>query len=288
MSNSQNKYVLLASCNDTIGINRAVNNFIYEQGASIMDASQFHSKQDQQFFMRFEFSGFNGELPSLEKLKQDFAPIAEQFGMEWDIFDSSVKPRVLIAVSKFGHCLRDLLYRWEQGQLPAEIVGVVANHDDFRVQVERYNLPFYHFPITKDTKPQQEQQILDVMVEQKADLLVLARYMQILSSNMCKQLEGRAINIHHSFLPSFKGAKPYHQAYDRGVKITGATAHYVTDDLDEGPIIEQDVQRVEHYHDEKELVRMGSDVETKVLTRAVTWHCEKRIILKGQKTVIFK
>lgn len=288
MSNLHSKYVLLAACPDTIGINRAINNFIYEQGASILDAAQFNDHQDQQFFVRFEFTGVKQALPPLAQLKQAFAPVAEPFAMQWDLFDAAVKPKILVAVSKFDHCLRDLLYRWERGELPAEIVGVVSNHPDFRDQVAWYNLPFYHLPISKETKPQQEQQILNIMAEQQVDLLVLARYMQILSSDMCQALAGRAINIHHSFLPSFKGAKPYHQAYDRGVKITGATAHYVTDDLDEGPIIEQDVQRVEHYHDEQELVRMGSDVETKVLTRAVTWHCEHRIILNGQKTIVFK
>lgn len=288
MSNPQAKYVLMASCKDTIGINRAINNFIFEHGATIMDAAQFNDQQDQRFFVRFEFMGFGKELAPLEQLRESFAKVADPFDMRWDIFDTSIKPRILVAVSKFGHCLNDLLYRWEEGELPAEIVGVVSNHPDFREKVEWHNLPFYHLPITKETKPQQEQQILDIMEENQVDLLVLARYMQILSTEMCQALAGRAINIHHSFLPSFKGAKPYHQAYDRGVKITGATAHYVTDDLDEGPIIEQDVQRVEHYHDEKELVRMGSDVETKVLTRAVTWHCQNRIILNGPKTIVFK
>lgn len=288
MSDPQEKYVLLATCPDTIGINQAVNNFIFERGGNIMDAAQFNDQQDRQFFVRFEFTGFDKPLPPLEQLKQAFAEVAEPFAMRCEIFDANIKPKILIAVSKFDHCLRDLLYRWERGELPAEIVGVVSNHPDLRENVEWYGVPFYHFPISKETKPQQERQILDTMTKHGADLLVLARYMQILSSDMCQALAGRAINIHHSFLPSFKGAKPYHQAYDRGVKITGATAHYVTDDLDEGPIIEQDVQRVEHYHNESELVRMGSDVETKVLTRAVSWHCQNRIILNGQKTVVFK
>jgi len=194
--------VLLATCPDTIGINQAVNNFIYERGGNIMDAAQFNDQQDQQFFVRFEFAGFERELPPLEQLNQEFAVIAEPFNMRWQIFDTEVKPRIVVAVSKFDHCLRDLLYRWERGELPAEIVGVVSNHPDFRENVEWYNVPFYHLPLTKETKPQQEQQILDCMAEHRADLLVLARYMQILSSEMCQKLAGRAINIHHSFCPA--------------------------------------------------------------------------------------
>lgn len=282
------RYVLLVTCPDAIGIARAASNFFYELGAGITDSAQFSDEIEEQFFARWEFSGFTKALPSLEELSEQFAPIAEQFGMRWDFFDAQEKPRIVLAVSKFGHCLNDLLYRWKEGELPAEIVAVVSNHEDFREKVEWHGLPFYYLPITKETKRQQEQQILEVIEQHQASLLVLARYMQILSSEMCRALEGRAINIHHSFLPSFKGAKPYHQAFDRGVKITGATAHYVTDDLDEGPIIEQDIQRVEHYHTSDQLVRMGSDVETKVLTRAVSWHCANRVILNGQKTVVFK
>lgn len=288
MSETTKKYILLAHCDDVIGIAKSVVDFIYEHGAGVLDSAQFNDLQEKRFFMRWEFTGFNGELPELEELKRTFQPIADKFQMNWDIVDASVKPRVLLAVSKFGHCLNDLLYRWESGELPADIVGVVSNHPDFRDKVESCGLPFYHFPITKETKPEQETQILALMDEKEVDLLVLARYMQILSSDMCQALKGRAINIHHSFLPSFKGAKPYHQAFDRGVKITGATAHYVTEDLDEGPIIEQDVQRVEHYHSSAELVRMGTEVESRVLTRAVTWHCLNRVILNGHKTVVFK
>jgi len=224
----------------------------------------------------------------LEVLNASFKVVADQFDIQWRFHETDVKPNILVAVSKFGHCLNDLLYRWKAHELPADIVGVVSNHADFRDEVEWYGLPFYHFPISKETKREQEAQILNVMQEHQVDLLVLARYMQVLSSEMCQSLVGRAINIHHSFLPGFKGAKPYHQAFERGVKITGATAHYVTDDLDEGPIIDQDVQRVKHYHSSAELVRMGSSIETNVLTRAVTWHCERRIILNGQKTVVFE
>jgi len=288
MSDARKKYVLSASCPDVVGIAKAIVDYIYDYGAGILDAAQFNDLQEKQFFVRWEFSGFSKELPPIEELRKNFLPIADKFQMNWDIVDADVKPRILLAVSKFGHCLNDLLYRWDAGELPAEIIGVVSNHPDFQYKVEQYGLPFYHFPITAETKPEQEQQILALMEEQRVDLLVLARYMQILSSEMCQALDGRAINIHHSFLPSFKGAKPYHQAFDRGVKITGATAHYVTDDLDEGPIIEQDIQRVEHYHTSAELGRMGSDVESKVLTRAVTWHCLNRVILNGNKTIVFK
>ena len=283
------KYILIASCPEKIGIVRAVSNFIYSEGASIVDAAQFTDMENNRFNMRWELVAGTRELPGIPDVAARFTDLAEELSMEWQLRDADDKPKILIAVSKYGHCLNDLLYRWtEEEYFPAEIVGVVSNHEDFRDKVEWYGLPFYHLPITPETKPQQEQKFLDIMTENEVDLLVLARYMQILSDRMCRQLEGRAINIHHSFLPSFKGAKPYQQAFDRGVKIMGATAHYVTSDLDEGPIIEQDIQRVEHDHDSAIMVARGKSVETIVLARAVYWHCQHRVILNKNKTVIFK
>lgn len=282
------KYILVASCPEKIGIVHAVAGFFYTLGVSIVDAAQFTDIPKQRFFMRYEFVADLQELPPIEKIKAFFTPVGNKFSMDWEFYDTATKPRILIAVSKYGHCLNDLLYRWSNEKFSAEIVGVVSNHNKFREKVEWYGLPFFHLPVTKATKPAQEQKILDIIAEKQVDLLVLARYMQILSDNMCQQLVSKAINIHHSFLPSFKGAKPYHQAFDRGVKIMGATAHYVTKDLDEGPIIEQDVQRVEHFHNSSEMVQQGKTVETMVLARAVNWHCQHRILINGSKTVIFK
>ena len=288
MLDTKEKYVLLIDCPDTIGIVKTVSSFFYEIGAGIISSDQHSDLDSERFFARWEIKGFQKPLPPFEELKAAFVPIAEQFDMRWNFLDANIKPKIVVAVSKTGHCLHDLLYQWHAGILPADIAAVISNHDDFRKQVEWYELPYYHLPITKDTKREQEQKILDVMTETEAELLVLARYMQILTPEMCEKLSGRAINIHHSFLPSFKGANPYRQAFDRGVKITGATAHYVTTDLDEGPIIEQDVQRVSHYHSNEELVRMGADIEQRVLTRAVSWHCSNRIVLNGQKTIVFR
>lgn len=283
------KCILVASCPEGIGIVRAVADFFYNLDSSIVDAAQFTDMENQRFFTRWEVSAESGkDLPELEELKRQFLPLADSFDMTWDICDAEVKPRILLVVSKIGHCLNDFLGRRDESSFPGEIVGVVSNHDKFREKVEFHGLPFFHLPITPETKPQQEQQILDVMTEMKVDLLVLARYMQILSDEMCQKLSGKAINIHHSFLPSFKGAKPYHQAYERGVKIAGATAHYVTSDLDEGPIIEQDIQRIEHYYDASQMVELGKHVESVVLAKAVYWHCQHRILRDGNRTIIFK
>jgi formyltetrahydrofolate deformylase len=216
-----------------------------------------------------------------------FSAIAERFGMDWSLQDMAVRPKVLIAVSKFGHCLYDLLHRWRSDLLPVEIVGVVSNHEDMRSFVEWSGIPFYYLPVDKTEKTAQENRFLELVADLDADLVVLARYMQILSQTMCEALSGRCINIHHSFLPSFKGAKPYHQAHIRGVKIIGATAHYVTTDLDEGPIIEQGVERVTHAHAPEDLVTIGRDIECAVLARAVTWHVEHRLVLNGHRTVVF-
>jgi formyltetrahydrofolate deformylase len=261
----EDTYILVLKCPDRKGVVAAVSGFLADNDASIVESNHFN-----------------------DALADEFELIARRFAMEWSLYAAANKPKVLIAVSKFGHCLYELLHRWRAGLLPVEIVGVVSNHDDMRSFVEWNALPYHHLPVTKDTKVQQEAQILNLVAETKADLIVLARYMQILSPELCAELSGRCINIHHSFLPSFKGAKPYHQAFDKGVKIIGATAHYVTTDLDEGPIIEQDVQRVDHRHTPEQLVQMGQDVESAVLARAVAWHAERRILLNGAKTVVFR
>ena len=282
------KYILVASCPDKIGIVRSVSDFFFQKGLSIIEAGQYTATENQRFFMRWELGSGEQELPNLEIIKTAFSQIAQSFHMNWEIHDSQVKTKILIAVSKYGHCLNDLLFRWQDKKLPAEIVGVVSNHETFKEKVKWYGLPYYHLPVNKENKKEQELKLLEIMDNLGVDLLVLARYMQILSDDLCQKVKGRAINIHHSFLPSFKGAKPYHQAFDRGVKIMGATAHYVTSDLDEGPIIEQDIQRVDHYHNSAEMVRLGSNVETQVLAKAVIWHCQHRILINNQRTVIFK
>jgi formyltetrahydrofolate deformylase len=221
-------------------------------------------------------------------LRVGFAPVGHTFHMQWELHDVEERPRLLLMVSKFGHCLNDLLFRWKTGALQVEIAAVVSNHRDLEPLVRSYGIDFHHIPVTADTKPQSEARLLELVDELDIDLVVLARYMQVLSDDLCKHLEGRAINIHHSFLPSFKGAKPYHQAFERGVKLVGATAHYVTADLDEGPIIEQDVVRVNHGATSEDLVAAGRDVECQVLSRALAWHAQTRILLNGHRTVIFR
>jgi formyltetrahydrofolate deformylase len=265
----------------------AVSSYLADNDASILESNHFNDSLADEFYMRTVFRASGPDMPSLERLRQGFEIIAARFHMEWAFHDTAIKPRVFIAVSKFGHCLYDLMHRWRSGALPVEVVGVMSNHDDMRSFVEWNGIPYHHLPITKDTKAAQEAEFLRLVDESKADLVVLARYMQILSPDLCAQLSGRCINIHHSFLPSFKGAKPYHQAWDRGVKVIGATAHYVTTDLDEGPIIEQGVQRVDHRQTPDDLVEIGRDVECTVLARAVTWHVERRVLVNGHKTVVF-
>ena len=282
------QYVLTVSCPEANGIVRAVSDFLYQRGATISEAAQHRDPVIDRFFMRVEFEEVEVDLPSVEKLDEDFAALARQFDMQWEFFDLRHKPRLLLAVSRHGHCLVDVLHRWSSGVLPAEVVGVVSNHDDMRDITEWYGLPYYHLPVTADTKAEQESQIQEVIDKQQVDVLALARYMQILSPTLCEAMAGRAINIHHSFLPGFKGANPYRQAYMRGVKIIGATAHYVTTDLDEGPIIEQSVERIDHNFDIEELVQIGRDAECAAFARALKWHCEHRIIINGNKTVVFK
>ena len=279
--------VLVLRCPDSKGIVAAVATCLADNDASIVESAQFNDPETAMFYMRVEFGGAGPKFPGLEGLRAAFQPVAARFGMKWELHDLGHRPKVLVAVSKFGHCLYDLVHRWRGGQLPADIVGVVSNHDDMREFTEFNRLPYHHMPVGTANRVAQEGQILQLMQDSGADLLVLARYMQILTPAFSARLSGRCINIHHSFLPSFKGAKPYAQAHARGVKIIGATAHYVTDDLDEGPIIEQSVERVTHAHSPAALEAIGRGIESAVLSRAVTWHCEHRVVLADNKTVVF-
>lgn len=278
--------ILTFSCDDKPGIVADVANLLALQGFNIRESSQFEDTHTQRFFMRTLFESCEGEQP-VDTLRVAFQPLAARYNMCWKISDHEYRPKVLIAVSQWEHCLQKLLYSWRSGSLAADIVGVVSNHSTLESLCEWYNVPFHYLPITPATKAEQEAKILDIYQNASCDLLVLARYMQILSDEMCQTLAGQAINIHHSFLPGFKGAKPYHQAYDRGVKLIGATAHYVSSELDEGPIIEQAVERVNHANAPEELVEIGRDVESVVLNRAVAWHVQQRVLLNGDKTVVF-
>jgi formyltetrahydrofolate deformylase len=286
MAGVDSTFSLLLVCPDRKGIVAAVAGFLSEHDASIVEAKQFNDQLTRRFYMRAVFTSVGPKFVSVEQLRAEFVKLANSYDMTWQIEDTARRIRVLIAVSKLGHCLHDLLHRWRSGVLPADIVGVVSNHEDLRGLVEWHQIPFHYLPVTADTRQQQEAALLALFSRYQADLLVLARYMQILSNDMCRALAGRCINIHHSFLPSFKGARPYHQAYERGVKIIGATAHYVTPDLDEGPIIEQAVERVGHEHTPERFQEIGRDLEAIVLARAVRWHAERRILLDGQRSVI--
>lgn len=279
-------YVLVLSCPDRKGIVAAASTFLAERDASVVEAKQFNDPITQRFYMRTVFRAVESELAGLEILRREFEPIATRFGMTWHMHDVMYKPRVLIAVSKLGHCLYDLLHRWRSGLLPVDVVGVASNHEEMRSIVEWSGVTYHCLPVTADNKQEQEEWLLEFVRAQRVDLVVLARYMQILSPRLCRELAGRCINIHHSFLPSFKGARPYHQAHERGVKIIGATAHYVTEDLDEGPIIEQAVERVDHEHTPQRFQEIGRDLECVVLARAVRWHVEHRIIVEGRRTVV--
>jgi formyltetrahydrofolate deformylase len=265
----------------------AVAGYLADHEASIVESNHFNDSLHDEFFMRVAFRRDGPGMPDLPTLEAGFQPIARQFAMTYSFHDMGVKPRVLIAVSKFGHCLYDLLHRWRAGLLPIEIPAVVSNHEDMRSFVEWNGIPYHHLPIVDGARADQEARLVRLIEDHAIDLVVLARYMQILSPELCARLAGRCINIHHSFLPSFKGARPYHQAHARGVKIIGATAHYVTTDLDEGPIIEQDVARVSHKHTPGEMVIMGQDIECRVLGRAVSWHAHRRVVLNGRRTVVF-
>ncbi|MBU8865091.1 formyltetrahydrofolate deformylase [Paenarthrobacter aromaticivorans] len=279
------KFVLTLSCVERAGIVQAVTTFLFERGFNIDEHQQFDDGIRQTLHLRTAFSG--SPEYSADRLEEEFSAIADRFDMKFSFHDQT-KKRVLVMVSKFGHCLNDLIFRWRGGSLGGDIVAVVSNHETHRAMAEAAGLPFIHIPVTPDTKAEAEQKLLELVDEYKADLVVLARYMQVLSDNLCRSLEGRAINIHHSFLPGFKGARPYHQAYDRGVKLVGATAHYVTADLDEGPIIEQEVIRVDHSYGPNALSTVGQDAEALALSRAVRWHCEHRVLLDQTSTVVFR
>ncbi|WDF36489.1 formyltetrahydrofolate deformylase [Streptomyces sp. T12] len=281
------EFVLTLSCPDQAGLVHGVTTFLVSHSGNILESQQFDDRLQDRFFMRVHFDVSDPGI-SLEDLRTGFGPVSQAYGITWQLHDASTPTRTLIMVSKFGHCLNDLLFRKSTGALNIEIPAIVSNHRDFEPLAESYGIPFHHIPVTKDTKAQAEARLLELVHELEADLVVLARYMQILSDDLCKQLDGRAINIHHSFLPSFKGAKPYVQAHQRGVKLVGATAHYVTSDLDEGPIIEQEVVRVDHSRDPDDLVTMGRDVEAQVLARAVEWHSESRVLVNGHCTVVFR
>ncbi|ROT40803.1 formyl transferase [Sodiomyces alkalinus F11] len=280
-----NDHILTLSCPDKPGIVHAVTGVFAAQNINILDLQQFSDPVSERFFMRVHFGPTESE--STDHLNAPFAELASHLKMDYTIRPVHKKLRVLIMVSKIGHCLNDLLFRVKSGQLNIEVPLIVSNHPDFQQLAANYGIEFRHLPVTKDTKAEQEQQILDLIKERDIELVVLARYMQVLSPRLCEAMSGRIINIHHSFLPSFKGAKPYHQAYDRGVKIIGATAHFVTADLDEGPIIEQRVGRVDHSMDPKQLVEEGSNIESQVLAAAVKWTAEGRVFLNNSKTVVF-
>lgn len=281
-------FILRVSCPAVSGIVAAVTTYLAEHGCYISEMAQFDDEDNGRFFMRAVFrynTGVTGDTPQLEA---GFTDVAQRFDMQWSLHSSARPMRVLLMVSKFDHCLSDLLYRHAKGELDMQITAVVSNHLDLRPMAERQGIRFVYLPVSKETKAEQEAALLRIVEDTGTELVVLARYMQILSDDLCRQLSGRAINIHHSFLPGFKGAKPYHQAYQRGVKLIGATAHYVTSDLDEGPIIEQEVQRVDHAYAPDNLVAIGRDTETIALSRAVKYHLEHRVFLNHDRTVIFK
>ena len=286
-TNSEVEHVLTIACPERPGIVHAVTGFLLEQGRDIVELKQFGDRRAGQFFMRIDVAG--ADTPGLtETMRTEFEPIAKQLNAEWTLDPKGNKRRVLIMVSKFDHCLNDLLHRARLGELPIDIVAVVSNHRDHEALVQWHNIPFYHVPVTPDTKPAAEARLLELIDEYDVELVVLARYMQVLSDELSRKLSGMTINIHHSFLPSFKGAKPYHQAWDRGVKTVGATAHYVNAELDEGPIISQQVQDVDHTYSPADLVAAGRDTECKALSNAVKWHCEGRVFLYGNRTVVLR
>ncbi len=278
-------FILTLSCPERPGIVHAVTSFLFQHGCDIVEHQQFDDAARGQLFLRTAFVCATDT--DAERLTAAFRAVADRFGMSYRIAGEQPE-RLLVMVSKMGHCLNDLIFRWRGGNLGGELVAVVSNHDDLRPMAEAAGLPFFHVPVTPTTKPQAEARLLELVELFQADLVVLARYMQVLSDELATALRGRAINIHHSFLPGFKGAKPYHQAFDRGVKLVGATAHYITGDLDEGPIIEQEVIRIDHNYDARALATVGQDAEALALSRAVRWHSEQRVLLNGNSTVVFR
>ena len=282
-------YILTLACVDRIGIVAGVSGWLAEVDGFILDSQQYADLDAGRFFMRVEFKAAGPLFPEgMVDLRTGFAAIAERFELEWALVSSDERPRLLLAVSRSSHCLNDLLHRWHTGDLPVEIVGIVSNHPDFAELTSWYGVPFHHLPVAAERRAAQEEAMLRLFDSLAADYLILARYMQILSPELTARLAGRCINIHHSFLPSFKGARPYRRAHERGVKLIGATAHFVTSDLDEGPIIEQALERVDHRATEADLVRIGRDIEAQVLARAVRWTAERRVFLNGMRTVVFR
>lgn len=281
------EFILQATCEAAGGIVAGVTTYLWDNSCYIAEMHQFDDEVTGRFFMR-AVCHIESDSLDIETIRQTFPEVAKTFAMDWAVHDSTIPCKVLIMVSKFDHCLADLLYRHQKGELPMEITAVVSNHKDLRSMAEREGIRFVHLPITKENKLDQELILEEIIEETQTDLVVLARYMQILSNDLCKKLSGKAINIHHSFLPGFKGAKPYHQAFNRGVKLIGATAHYVTSDLDEGPIIEQSVQAVDHSYTADMLVAVGRDTETIALAKAVKYHINYRVFLAGNRTVVFK
>ncbi len=287
MPKAQQSFVLTVVCPDTIGIVAAVASYLRDAGHFVEESSHYGDHDTRRFFMRVCFTPQNQNF-SRRRFGEEFASIAADFNMQWEVHDINLRPRVLVMVSRLDHCLNDLLYRYRTGALAMDIPAIVSNHLDMASLAEWHRIPFFHVPVTPDKKREAESRLLEIVEDTKADLVVLARYMQVLSPELCQKLAGRIINIHHSFLPGFKGAKPYHKAHERGVKLIGATAHYVTTELDEGPIIEQGVERVDHSHSPDDLAAVGRDVESITLARAVKLHLEHRVFLNGAKTVILR
>ncbi len=288
MTHPSDQFILTWSCPNRPGIVAGVSTFLFEKGCNILEAQQFDDTESKRFFMRVVFNVAIGEASAAE-IRAGFAEVAQTFGLTWSLRDKAEKRRVLLLASKFDHCLADLLYRWRIGEIPMEITGIISNHPrETYAHLDFDGIPFHHLPVTKATKLEQETEVWNLFQSTGSEVAVLARYMQVLSDGLSAKLSGKCINIHHSFLPGFKGAKPYHQAHMRGVKLIGATAHYVTSDLDEGPIIEQDVERISHQDSPEDLVRKGRDIERRVLARALAWHLQDRVIPNGHKTVVFR
>jgi formyltetrahydrofolate deformylase len=288
LADPETKYILTLTCASAAGQIAAVAGFLEARGCYIDEIAVFDDKLNEAFFARCVFHSASGSALSLDRMRQDFKMISNRFGMEWAISDATVRPRILIMVSKFDHCLNDLIYRWRIGELKIDIAAIVSNHPDLAPIAATYDIPFHHLPITPQTKQDQETNLVALIEKYRIEFVVLARYMQILSAELSESLRGRAINIHHSFLPGFKGSRPYHQAYSRGVKLIGATAHYVTTDLDEGPIIEQVVERVDHSYDPEQLLATGRDMECLALSRALKLQVERRVFLNGHRTVVLR
>ncbi len=288
MTTSADHFILTLSCPNRPGIVAAVSTFLFENGCNILEAQQFDDTESGRFFLRMVFNIVQGET-DVERIRIGFATVAAPFSFDSTLRAKAEKRRVLLLASKFDHCLADLLYRWRIGEISMDVVGIISNHPrSTYAHLDFSDVPFHHLPVTRATKMEQEAQVWEVFQSSQAELAVLARYMQVLSDGLSAKLSGRCINIHHSFLPGFKGAKPYHQAHERGVKLMGATAHYVTSNLDEGPIIEQDVERISHQDSPEDMVRKGRDIERRVLARAISWHVEDRVLLNGNRTVVFR